>query len=485
MKILKSLLIVSGMFIFSVCAYCQTQDNAIFTLPETPPTIQKLDKTPLDKPVLKRQAFVSDEELTLSPVWVSNDFSDVQNQKRDFKVGLYRGNFETIGGFLNYISTGIIDASAEYSNSQGESKIFASEKGSLNILYKNFVNSQFFVSANAQANKQTFNEQSKDMIGAGLEANFYCLKDVSTETDLEGKEFSLGQTQKNNLLSASFLAKVLPFNDTLATAKFYASQNTGFLDAKNYYTAEFWAQSVLANKFSFGAGFNLRNANFALKGKLIYKISDYFSASAGFDSGLQELLWSEIYGKERFYSPNEHILNSENKYEITQTLSCNISDVYLLSSTLFQRSQKNSLTFLYDTLNNTIYPNNIENTYASGLRVSAQYNGIFSLKLEAEKLLTRSSELIYEQNATISAEYSIYGFKLKPAYTLVPQMYYDYALNIKTSAYNDATFSIEKPLSKSVTLSMGAQNILGDKQEVQPNFITKEVKYEAGLIINF
>ena len=73
MKISKSLLVVFTMFIFSICAYCQTQDNAIFTLPETPPTIQKLDKTPLDKPVLKRQAFVSDEELTLSPVWINND----------------------------------------------------------------------------------------------------------------------------------------------------------------------------------------------------------------------------------------------------------------------------------------------------------------------------------------------------------------------------------------------------------------------------
>ena len=485
MKISKSLLVVFTMFIFSICAYCQTQDNAIFTLPETPPTIQKLDKTPLDKPVLKRQAFVSDEELTLSPVWINNDFSDVQNQKRDFSIGFYGGNFETMGGFVNYSSTGPFDVLAEYRNSQGESKIFASEKGNLNISYKNFASQQVFISANAQANEQTFNEQSKDMMGASLKAHFYCLKDVSIETDLEGREFSLAQTQKNNLLSASFLTKILPFNDTLTMAKFYASQNTGFLNAKNYYTAEFWAQSVLFTNFSVGAGFNLRNANFALNGKLIYKISDYFSASAGFDSGLQELLWQEIYGKERFYSSNEQILNPENKYEITQTLSCNILDKFLFSSTYFQRSQTNSLVFLYDALNNTIYPSNIEDSYVSGLRVATQYNGVLNLKIEAEKLLNRSSELMCEQSETISAEYSFYDFKLKPSYSFVPQMYYDYAASIKTLAYNNAAFSIEKPLSKRVTLTLGTQNILSDKQEIQPNFITKEAKYEAGLVINF
>jgi len=483
MKTSKILLLIN-MFIFSVCVYAQTQDGTIFTLPETPPTIQKLEKTPLDNPILKRQAFVSDEELALSPFWVSNDFSD-ENPSNMLSAGIHAGNFGTTGGFINYSSTNAIDALIKYEKSDGDTQIFGSENGYIGVGFKNFVGPNVFLSLNTQASKNTFNNQSKDMIGADVKAHFYCLKGLSVETDLEGREFSLASVQKNSLLSAGFLAKFLLLNDTLTIAKFYASQNIGFLNAKNYYTAEFWAQSVLLNKFSAGAGFNLRNANFALNGKLIYKISDYFSASAGFDSGLQELLWQEIYGKERFYSSNAYLLNPENKYELTQAISCNILERYLFSSTFFQRGQKNSLVFLYDVSNNTIYPINIEDTYASGLRVAAQYNGVFSLKFEAEKLLNRSSELLCQQSATISAEFSAYGFKLKPAYTFVPQMYYDYAASIKTLAYNNAVMSVEKPLSKNIVLTLGAQNILGDKQEIQPNFVTKEAKYQAGLTINF
>jgi len=473
------------MFIFSICVYAQTQDGTIFTLPETQPTIQKLEKTPLDNPVLKRQAFVSDEELALSPFWVSNDFSD-KDPLNILSAGIYAGNFGAVGGFINYSSTNAIDASIKYERSDGDTQIFASENGYIGVGFKDFAGQNVFISANAQASKQTFNKQSKDMFGADVKAHFYFLKDLSVETDLEGREFSLVSVQKNSLLSAGFLVKFLPLNDTLTTAKFYTSQNTGFLNAKNYYTAEFWAQSVILNKFSAGAGFNLRNANFALNGKLTYKISEFFSTFAGFDSGLQELLWQEIYGKERFYSSkNAYLLNPENKYELTQAISCNILERYLFSSTFFQRSQKNSLVFLYDALNNTIYPDNIEGTYASGLRVAAQYKGAFSLKFEAEKLLNRSSELLCQQSATISAEFSAYGFKLKPAYTFVPQMYYDYSASIKTLAYDNAVVSIEKPLSKNIVLTLGAQNILGDKQEVQPNFVTKEAKYEVGLVINF
>lgn len=480
-KILLALFIMS---VFLTYANCQTQDNNIFTLPETPPTIQKLDKTPLDKPILRRQAFVSDEELTLSPVWISNDFGDIENKQSNFSAGVYGGNFETIGAFANYQSTAPFTLNAKYANSAGENKLFALEKNDLNIQYNNFVGKYVFVSAGAQANKVILNEQSKTAIGARVKLHSYFLKDLSVETDLGAKEFSL-YSERNNLLSAGIIAKCLPLSDTLAMFKFYVSQNSGFFDAKNYYTVEFFAQSIFSNKLAAGAGFNLRNAHFALNGNIIYKLSDILSSSFGFESGLQELLWSKIYGKDKYYSLNNNLINPENKYELTQTLACNISEKYIFSATVFQQSKENSLALLYLASNNTVVPCNIPRSYDCGVRVAAQYNGAFSLKAEAEKIINRSSELISQQSSTLSAEFALYNFKFKPAYTFVPEIYYDYNLNVKTSAYNNAALFIERPLSKTVTLTFNVENIMGDKQEVQPNFITKEAKYEAGLVVNF
>ena len=462
--------------------YGDEDDVENFILPETPPTIERVKKPPLDQPFLQKQDFVPEFDLSPAPVLVGLKFYRFTSEQTPVEINAYQGSFNSRGGGFVYASTNSVNASYFLDDTDGEYANLEHEKNTFNINYAKDLSSNRFIFAGLHSEDKIIWLEHKDSYGFDCGYSWYFGRDLNLKA---GANYSKGEVKgqdTNESVSGSLSALCQPFEGQSAAIEVCPQKDTALGAKSEFDFASFRYDVMLFSRAVLGGGARYTFDKVFPQGYFTLSLAPGMKLSVNYLPGIEKVSWDKLYISDSYTGVNTAVSYPESVYSFTENISYYLNESNSVEFEIAQANWKNYLFWEQVPGQNFISPRNVQNIYAASARMKAVFRkGRFALELGAEENSDNGIPYVpgYDFSAGIGCTLGTWSFNAGCIYN--GPVYYALGNTAKLDAYNNVSLTVKKELTKDIELYASCDNILSDKIETQLGFIKNAPVFYAGL----
>ena len=466
----------------------RAEDTDKVILPETPPTIEYYRKTTLDKPVLKKQNFVTDPEINSLPEVSVAEFKNLYDEAIPVYAGLGFGSFGTILGSFLFSSTDTCRIGYNSYYTDGEIEQLKKRDNVFDLSLERPAGSNFVVRGNILTDERTVWTQSKNFYGAGAGFGWYLGKNINIKLNAASGLTELKGYNDNHSLSGDFTYNWQPFMDNMLSL--FAS-GTNYSALSQYKDFEVYKGRYAVMPFSsivIGAGGAVYKDKSFPEADLTWHLFGCLRLYVVYDPGMDPKTYDGLFFDDYYELPDNDILFPEKTFSMKEKLECYFAET---SSCAVEVSQANYKNYLYRSqvpASSLVswYNFSTNEKYVSGCTFS--YSDTFkrvTKSLSARYNSDRDMPFVPEYTVDAAVAYKGKSWNASIEYYYISEMFFAIGNTSTLPAAGDLSFSIGRNFTGGVETTLKFENILSEKIETQPGFLRKSPTVEVDAKIRF
>ncbi|HBU69552.1 MAG TPA: hypothetical protein DEE98_04115 [Elusimicrobia bacterium] len=463
-----------------------SEETERFYIPETQPVIERLPPGQPGQPILRKQNFISDSSVELSYAWPEPVFTSFSKRGTPFSLGVYQGSFGLLGADLRLALRDNWNVIYSAGHSDGENRRLAGDLEKFSFQGGFRPTDELFVSVLADSKDSVFFDRRGNSYSAVPEVKYYPADNFNIKGRALLERHEVNNAAANELTGGEIRAAWQPFRDSELSFNGSLSGETGYKIFGEYskYSLSYSAITFGAMDFSLEADYD--NKKMFYGGSAGYEITDGLRARLSFIPGFDKPEWGALYESFDYTLANPFLLWPENTEHYNGSISYYVSEKCSAEASYSLKKVKNMIAWEKDALSDFLYPFNIPQRDAAGGAFKAEYNaGLVKPSLEAVFNFADEVPMLPGYTAKAGIEFALEGFEARVDYRQVSKRRFTRITDDYIGEFGSAGLSIKRILSGGVELSARADNILGQKIEVQPGFTRTMPEVSFGVVLNF
>ena len=477
------------LLLLSILPYpLRAEDADKVILPETPPTIEYYRKTTLDKPVLRRQNFVTDPEINSLPEVSVAEFKNLNGEPNPIYAGLGCGSFGTVFGSFLYSSSDTCRIGCKSYYTDGEIEQLKKRDNAFDWSLEKSAGENFLVRGNILADIKTIWTQDKNFYGIGAGFGWYPGQNINIKLNAASGLTELKGFDDNHSLSGDLTFNWQTFTDNMLSL--YAS-GTNYSALNNYDNFETYKGRYAVMPFSaivIGAGGAIYKDKAYPEADFTWHMFGRLRLNVLYDPGIDQKSFSGMFFDEYYESPDNDILFPEKTFSMKEKLECFFTET---SSCAVEVSQANYKNYIYRaqvpaSAFVSWYNYGAADKYVS--RCTLSYRDIFNNVTKSLSVSYNSDKdmpFVPEYNLDASVAYAVKKWNAALDYNYIATMYFALGNASQLPAAGDLSFSVGRNFACGLETLLKFENLLSEKIETQPGFLRKSPTIELDLKLKF
>lgn len=458
-----------------------------FILPETPPTIERLKKPPLDEPVLRKQNFVSDSDISLPPVLLGLNVYRFYSDEYPVSVGLYHGSFGSLGGHLAFSSPRGFRLGYAADGTSGESPRLAREKNAFEYEAERSVSDSLKVGGAVQTLESKFWTQRKDLVSLRSNAVWYAAGNLNVTLDAAYARAGIKGMDANESWSGTAAVAWQPRDGHDVLVSYAPERDTAFGAGNDFSTLGLEYGLTLGSRFAVSGGYRLQDGTSFPLGRFVWNVMPRLRFNAAYEPGIERVSWYDLYlAKDAFVRSVPGLAFPKSTFRMREGISYYWDEKGSASVEFSQASVENYLYWQKDAGSDHLAPATLPGEYVSSCRLDLAYTWEgFTPRAGVSWRSDNDRPLVPEYVASMGLGWSGSGWTAEAGYDLVSSRCMALGDNRTLDAYGDLSLSVSRTIAGGIDIFAAASNLLGQKIETQPGFAATALNFKAGLTAKF
>lgn len=476
------------LFIISSMLYAKEEVDH-FILPETPPTIERTKKMPIDKPQIRKENFISDNEsyLDLPAVLPEYEFNKFYLEDYPVFLSCYHGSFSSIGSSFIFSSKKGYKFNYQYDYSDGESKKLKTEKNKL--LYSIEANpvKKIYIKCNADFEEDTIWNQQKSKYNVKSDINLYLKSNFNMKADFFYSRGEIKNIEINESFNGTVSSLWSPVDGHNIIFSVLPVFNTAFTKYRDFTDMNLHYSGIFMSNFVLGAGCNYQDGIFFPKADIIWSGLPHLRLSINYEPRMERLSWAELYVNNKYVNTSPDLIFPEKRFYMAEKLAyyfCENSNIELEAA---QSSVYNYIYWKNDSLSEYISPENFPENYNAALKLNLSHKGkFFAPDISFTYNSNSTIPFVPETQGEVSCDFYLKSWTLTACCNYISDRYI--YLNNKIdimAAYTDFSASIKKSINKNLEIYVSGRNLSEAEIENQPGFKNKAIIFRGGINMRF
>jgi len=460
----------------------QGQEVEHFILPETPPTIERVKKPPLDQPFLRKQDFETEFDLSPAPVLVGLNFHRFQEEESPVTAEGYEGSFATRGGGFVYSSTKSVDVSYSLSSTEGEYPNLARQKSSFDLRFNKDISGDKYYFAGARSRDIGLWLQDKRLYGFDSGYGWYARDNLTAKITVSYDKGEVKGQESNESAAGSLSLLWEPFEGQSANLQLNPQRDTSIGGTSEFDLASLRYDVMLFSNAVLGAGGRYTKDKVFPQGYLALGLAPGLKLSVNYLPGIEKIDWNRLYVNDDHVQVNKDLLYPESEYDFTENISFYLNEENSVEFELSQAQWKNYL--FWESLPGTglIAPGNEPDAYAACGRLKTVFGTRrLSLKLSGEHNLNDDQPFVPEYRFSGNVVCLLGTWSFGTGYDHTGPVRFLRNGTATLDAYGNLSVTVKKTFNGDIELYVSCDNILSEKIETQPGYVRNAPVLYSGL----
>ncbi|MHB9156257.1 MAG: hypothetical protein ACYC5N_11335 [Endomicrobiales bacterium] len=457
-----------------------------FILPETPPTIERLKKPPLDQPVLRKQNFVSESDITLPPVLLALKFSPLYSERYPVSVGIWKGSFSSLGGsFAVATAQGLrMRYAADYSEGQyprqaRETNIFGYEG-------ENYFGSDVKVNGSLDAGEYAVWTGHKNFVRLRTAAEWHAQANMDVKALLSYERGEIKAMEAGESFRGSLSLDWQPRDGHNVSFAYVPEKDTAFTAAPSFSTLDLKYTFMAGSRVLLGAGCRSQQDRLFPQAEVTWHVIPRMRMRVGFQPGIEKPSWRELYINERYVRSVPSLAFPEDSFRLSESVSYYWGENGSAEIEFSQADRRNHVYWRKEAGTEYLVPDNEPERYLSSWRLGVRHAGkVFSPRASFSYASYASLPLVPEYTLSAAVECSWRSWALTPGYDFVSARAADKSGGAPLGSYGDISLKVVKTLPAGIEVFAEGNNLLGQKIETQPGFFSDAPAFRGGTTVRF
>jgi hypothetical protein len=450
------------------------QDNVDrFILPETPPTIERLEKPSIDRPFLKKQNFTPEADISSSPIWQKTVFKPFDEASYPAWVKIGGGAYRTASVESLYTSQAGSTLHLGHSSSDGEAPVLASGKTFAGYLCETQFGGSFVGEGSLDFLTRSLNSQKKDLYSASYSLSWYPMRNFNMKARAGWVYATVEAVDKNDSVNGEIEGNWQPFEGDNLMLKAAATRDTAFNQAARDYKLDLVNELFLPADMMAGLGVRYQQEQVYPLARVAWRPFSRGRISVSYEPGMVQPDWAKLYVSDKFVSVNNALSASENIFSLKEAFSYYWAKQGEGNIEFYQERQRKAVYWSHLLVTNTITPVVVDDIFRSGCRIKINYKGDFfrpecSVDLTAEKGLPFTPR--YMADIKLGLHYG--EFTLTPSLNAADERVAAIDSYVMRG-YAAVSCELAWEPRPDVTLAVECVNISAEPIESQPGFVQR------------
>jgi len=471
----------------SICGFLFADDDVDhFILPETPPTIDRLKKPPLDKPTLKRQNFLPQTDIILPPVLLGYNFFPFFLPEYARTIGMAAGSFSSRMGQFSYASPGNVTVQYRMFRSDGESPGLYQEQRLFSTAGEQFLQSPVRIKWDAHSDESVVFDQNQKQYALTAGVIGYPQKNIRLDADASYETGQLGLHDKNENIRGGMSLLWQPKERHSVDVSVTGESDTAFSDTRDFTSAEFIYTIEPLTALTVGSGCRyLKDAVFPY-GNITWFAFHRVRVSVVYRPGFEKLSWTETYLKNRWYAAaNPLLAYPENTFCLTEEMAYHQGERTVMTARFTQKKQKNYLFWEQPVGALVLTPGNGPETALHEVCCDFSHQGdIFFGRASVTARSDSNAPLVPEYRSTAELGCTVASWTISVGYDYIDSRLVRQGSLERLDAQGSVTAGIKKRLG-SAEAAITVDNITGQRLTLQPGFVREQPSVIGSLTVQF
>lgn len=458
------------------------EETVNFILPETPPTIERVKKPPLDRPFLKKQNFISEFDISPAPVFLGLNFRKFGSETAPVSVGMYSGSFASRGGSFAYSSTNTVDASYSSAVTEGEYPNLERASHAFRARCERKPSADKYYYLEIKNGDTHVWDQQSSLLGAAAGFGWYPRHNLNAKVGISYSKGELKGQDINESDAGSISMLWQPLDGHNASLSFAPNADTSIGLERRFDTASARYDVMLFSKVVIGGGGRVTKDKQFAQGYLAANLAPGLKLSVNYAPGIEKISWDKLFISDNYIQVNKDILYPESVYSFTENLSYYAGENNSVELEISQAHWKNYV--IWESLPGTgfITPVNEPEVYAASARLKAVFGGkLISCRISAERSLNCELPFVPDNSCSAGIEAYLGTWTLGAGCKYTGAMYFRRGLEEKLAACENMSASVRKTAGENVEFYASCDNLLSKRLESQPGFVRNAPVFYAGI----
>ncbi|MBN1823906.1 MAG: hypothetical protein JW803_06280 [Endomicrobiales bacterium] len=457
-----------------------------FILPETPPTIERLKRSPLDQPLLKKQNFVTDPEIMLPPILLTFNFQDFSPRPEPIKTGLYHGSYARALGFFDFYSKRNFRVTGKLESRDGENEKLAGESRDFGFRMMDSFGGTSVYYAEVRLDEKTVWTQKKRSYGAASGIDIPVRSNIGVEANVSCFRGEIADVEANNAFFGDFMIGWQPFSGHNIELGAAGSKDDVFELYDDFTVGRARYHFVFFEKAVAGAGCDSYSDRAYPYADFTWLFQPRMKFKAVYSAGYRKPLWSKLYFNGMFLTTNRNIKFPEAVSSFTEEFSYYVDENNFLRVEAVQSRWNDFIYWQYLPQTGGIGPGNITGVYTSGWKISYNQKSevLFSV-LNMDYNTHHDVPFVAEYGFGALAGVVLGGWTVSSGYEYIAPSGPELPGTARIEGTRSLSASVKKSFGYGAEVSLSGENLLGDTVETQPGFTRTSPEFLLGLNVRF
>lgn len=483
----KKLLIYWLLLFLCTCVNINAEENIEhFLLPETPPTIERLKKLPLDRPILKKQNYISEADITAPPVLMALNFSPFFEQEYPVQVGVFNGSFSSLGGSLLLSSKKGWQIAYQNGYSEGEIPKLAKEINEFRYSLDNSAASSLDVNSTIGSKENTIWNQRHNHYFFQSNWNWYARSNLNVKAKIFVSESEIKGMESNKSFdgTASLFWQLFPANNLFLSL---SSQNdTAFAGEPGFFSAGLMYKAIFPLGFAMGGGCRFQRDKLFPQADLTWQFQPRLSVKISYQSGMDKPDWEKLYLSERYEKTSPDLLIPESGLHLRENISYYWTEKNSVDIEFEQGSWTNYVYWAEVPGSDFISPSNLKESYAAKIKLSVTQKGkLVSSTLSIARNSNYNVPFVPEWTLGGKLNLSLSTWILTAGYEYSSSRHVSFGDSKELLSFGNLSLTLRKTIVSGIEAFISGENLLKEKIETQPGFVQNSTILESGLTMKF
>jgi len=480
----------AGLFLLHAAAFAAggdtADDNDYFLLPETPPNIERVKKPSLDRPVLKRQNFVTDTEIVPPPVLLGDDFKPFSVPEYPVSFFIGRGSYASSDGGFVYTALSGWQLSCGSTYTAGEAANLARDATQLSYRLDRFASPGVRVRGGIDLDEDTVWTQRHSRYGFSSKVDWYLREDMNMAVLLSGAAGEIKGQEADGSWQGDIALNFQPTPKQNIKVSLDSRTETALANDAILTTVSLMNDFLLSRKLTAGLGGRWQNDKLFPQADVNYIVVPRLRLNVLYQPGFDRPDWAALYIGDRFEKTNSSLMPAEAGFLIREKLSYYWREDNSAGLVFSQANWKNYIAWSPVAGTALISPVNAAESYVSSAELDFACRWR-EWKVTAGGGVNSNSDLTYVPEYTLSLglAWTAGSWTLSSGYRAVSAISAAPSGTERLPAFGDLSLALQKAIVRGLDITLSADNLLEERIESQSGFFRRGSAFRAGLKLQF
>jgi hypothetical protein len=278
----------------------------------------------------------------------------------------------------------------------------------------------------------------------------------------------------------------LPGDNHIVAFSLSPRRDTLFAEADDFLSAQVVYHTAIHSQLIVGGGVEYQQNHAYPLMDIAWHALPCLRLSAAYTPGIDIPSWTSLYDNDYYVQTPAVLPSPEKRFFVAEKASYYWGEKNTAELELYQGDWATYMYWVVDQQTNALQPATKTDISLSGAQGTLHYLWKnISCRFSVAYALPENIPYVPSFSAATCLEYMGKGWGAAVGYAYLPSRHYSDTTDAQLAGFGNLTLSVKKEIRKGIELTLSGENLLGEKIEMQPDFVRNSASCTAGLHMTF